>query len=394
MSTDFPFELSHRGELRFPRDPALGGWYTEEELNVVLDVLKESMDWRVGFRAKRYEVEFEDAFADYIGSRFAVAYNGAGSALEMVLRALDLQRDDEIVSCAINFVGTHVSVLGSGAKLVLCEPDTATLNLDPKDVERVLTSRTRAILVTHMNGLSADLDALRDVAERNPHPEFGPPLIIQDGARACGALYKGHKVGSHAWATVFSFQSKKLMTTLGEGGMVTTNDASLAARLRRYRSFGKNMHWGTNFKMSKLQAAVGLVQLRRLDTMNDKRIALAKQRNELLSGVSFLGLPHEPPNYRHVYYRYSLLVPPEWRREVRDKLIGILEDDYGVGCIVADRQTYVTHPLVREATLGQSTPRTDDVAERIICPSIHPLMTASENQFIVESILSAVNRVT
>ncbi|WP_262402231.1 DegT/DnrJ/EryC1/StrS family aminotransferase [Actinomadura sp. CNU-125] len=301
------------GELRFPRDPALGGWYTEEEIGAAVTAIRESMDWRVGFRAKHREVEFEDAFARFVGAAHAVAYNGAGSALDMVLKALELGAEDEVISCGINFVGAHVSVLGSGGRLVLCEPDPATLNLDPQDVERVITSKTRAILATHMNGLAADIDALLDIAARNPHPEFGPPLVIEDAARACGATYNGRRVGSLGWATVFSFQSKKLMTTLGEGGMVTTDDASLAARLRRLRSFGKNIHWGTNLKMSKAQAAVGLVQLRRLDAMNERRIHLARQRNEWLDNTVPLSLPYEHADRQHVYYRYSVLVPPEWR---------------------------------------------------------------------------------
>ncbi|MFE7497567.1 DegT/DnrJ/EryC1/StrS family aminotransferase [Streptomyces albidoflavus] len=382
--------LSNAGKPLFPRDPALGAWYSEEELEAAMEAIRESMDWRVGFRAKHREIEFEDAFARYIGAKHAVAYNGAGTALDMVLHCLDLQPGDEIISCGINFVGTHVSVLGAGGTLVLSEPDPSTLNLDPSDVERVVTPRTRAILATHMNGLSVDMDALLMVADRNPHPEFGPPLVIGDAARACGASYKGHKVGATGWATVFSFQSKKLMTTLGEGGMVTTDDPHTAERLRRLRSFGKNKHWGTNFKMSKVQAAVGLVQLRRLDDMNDRRIQLAYERNEMLRDVPRLSLPSEPEGYRHLFYRYSLLIAPDLRGTGRDNLIDILESQHGVGCIVADPQTYVTHPMVRNAVRGQHTPLTDEVAERLFCPSLHPLMTSEENQAVADAIRSAV----
>lgn len=379
--------------LRFPRDPALGAWYTEEELEAAMEAIRESMDWRVGFRAKHREIEFEDAFARYVGVEHAVAYNGAGSALDMVLHCLGLQPGDEVISCGINFVGTHVSVLGQGGRLVLCEPDEMTLNLDPADVERVITPRTRAILATHMNGLSVDMDALIAVAERNPHPVYGPPLIIGDAARACGASYRGVQVGSQGWATIFSFQSKKLMTTLGEGGMVTTSDAQTADRLRRLRSFGKNQHWGTNFKMSKAQAAVGLVQLRRLDEMNNRRIRLAVERSELLRRVPYLSLPHEPEGYRHLYYRYSILVDPQLRGAGRDELMRVLEADFGVGCIVADPQTYVRHRLVREATRGQHCPRTDEVAERLVCPSLHPLMTSEENEYIAQAVEEAMQRI-
>jgi len=377
----------------FPRDPALGAWYTNEELEAAIDAIRESMDWRVGFRAKRYEMEFEDAFACYVGAQYAVAFNAAGTALDMVFYCLDLEQGDEVVSCGINFVGTHVSVIGQGGRLILCEPDVRTLNIDPADVERVVTPRTRAILATHMNGLSVDMDALLEVARRNPHPLYGPPLVIGDAARACGAMYKGRHVGSQGWATVFSFQSKKLMTTLGEGGMVTTNDARLTERLRRLRSFGKNQHWGTNCKMSKVQAAVGLVQLRRLDDMNDRRVVLAAERNRLLGNVSHISVPQEPEGYRHVYYRYSILVDRELREKKRDMLMHVLESEYGIGCMVADPPTYVTSQLVHEATLGQHMPITDEISDRLLCPSLHPLMTQKENRMIANAVVKSIGRI-
>jgi dTDP-4-amino-4,6-dideoxygalactose transaminase len=192
--------------------------------------------------------------------------------------------------------------------------------------------------------------------------------------------------------TVFSFQSKKLMTTLGEGGMITTNDSRMAHRLRRLRSFGKNQHWGTNCKMTKAQAAVGLVQLRRLDEMNDRRIALARERTTLLEDVPSLTLPREPKGYKHLYYRYSILAPREWRGSRRDRLINILESEFGVGCIVADPQTYAVHPLIREHVEGQKCPVTDEVAERLFCPSLHPLMTSEENRYISAAIREATER--
>lgn len=379
--------------LTFPRDPALGSWYTNEEIEAAIEVIRESVDWRVGFRAKRYEMEFEDAFACYIGTSFAIAFNAAGTALDMVLYCLDLQPGDEVVSCGINFVGTHVSVIGQGGKVILCEPDTESLNIDPADVERVITPRTRAILATHMNGLSVDMDGLLEVAGRNPHPQYGPPVVIGDAARACGATYKGHHVGSQGWATVFSFQSKKLMTTLGEGGMVTTNDNRLAERLRRLRSFGKNLHWGTNCKMSKVQAAVGLIQLQRLDEMNDRRILLSEERNRLLGDVPCLSVPLVPKGYRHVYYRYSILVDRELRGTRRDMLMHTLESEYGIGCMVADPPTYTTSRLVREATLGQHMPITDEISERMFCPSLHPLMTHEENTAIARAVKEATEKI-
>jgi len=145
--------------------------------------------------------------------------------------ALDLQPDDEVICPAVNFKGGPYAILGQGARLVFCEVDPRTLCADPEDVERRITPRTRAILVTHMNGLSADMDALLDVAERHPHPTHGPIKVIGDAARALGGEYKGSPVGKKGWMTIFSFHTMKLMTTLGEGGMITTDDPELAQLL-------------------------------------------------------------------------------------------------------------------------------------------------------------------
>ncbi|WP_037788522.1 DegT/DnrJ/EryC1/StrS family aminotransferase [Streptomyces natalensis] len=375
-------------------EPALGAVYTQAEVDAVLAALHESMDPHIGFRAKNREMIFEDAFGAYCGAQFAIAYNGAGTALDMVLHCLDLRPGDEVISGALNFVGAHVSVIRQGGKLVLSEIDPATLNLDPADVERRISDRTRAILVTHMNGMPADMKALERLAARHEHPVFGPPKLIIDAARACGAEDGEGPVGSRGWATIFSFQSKKLMTTLGEGGMVTTQDVNLAKRLRRLRSFGKNEEWGSNYKMTKLQAAVGLVQLRRLDAMNMKRIKLAQQRNELLRHVAELTLPPEFQGREHVYYRYALLVPPAWAGELRNEVMLTLNRNHGIGSIVADPPTYLTHPWIREHIGSHSLPLAESVAERLFCPALHPLMEHEENESMCEAIIATVQSIS
>ncbi len=254
-----------RPERDFPALPGLGGWYTEEEVEAVTRALRASMDWRTGFSGPQIG-EFEEAFAAYCGVEHAIALNSCGTGLDIAMVCLDLEPGDEVISPAITFKATHLAIIGQGAKAVLCEIDPRTFNIDPADVERRMTPRTRAILAVHNNGLSAFMDDLMEIAERHPHPEQGPPKVVGDAARACGAGYKGTKVGKMGWMNIFSFQTTKNMTTLGEGGMITTDDPHAAARARAYRSFGAGLgSWGTNYRMTKLQAAAGLVQLRRLD---------------------------------------------------------------------------------------------------------------------------------
>ncbi len=273
--------LARRLSREWQAEPMLGGWYTEEEIEAAVKAIRACMDPDVGFGFFCDEIlELEQKFAEYIGARYALSVTSAGTGLDAAVRALDLEPQDEVIVPAMNFRAAPYAVLGAGAKLVLCDSDES-LNADPADVEAKITPRTRAILVTHMNGLSAPMDEYLEIAQRHPHPKHGPLRVIGDAARALGGAYQGAKIGKQAWMTVFSLHTMKMMTTLGEGGMITTDDPDLMLRLRAIRQWGiavsddlevargkkgtGDMGWGSNYKMTKIQAAVGLVQLRRLD---------------------------------------------------------------------------------------------------------------------------------
>ncbi|MGK5543381.1 DegT/DnrJ/EryC1/StrS family aminotransferase [Streptomyces sp. URMC 127] len=380
--------------LRWPVEPAQGGWYTTAEHNAVRSVLAESDDWQVGWKSAGYVGAFEDAFAGFTGSRFAVAFNSGGTALEMLLHYLRLDPGDEVISCAVNFVGPLLAIISQGGKPILAEPEPNTLNLDPTDVERVLSRRTRAILVAHWNGAVADLRPFLDLAERNPNPIHGAPLVIVDAARACGGRTPtGARVGAEGWATMFSFESKKLMTTFGQGGMITTDDQALAEQLRRLRTYGGTEHWGTNQMMTKAQAAVGLVQLARLDEMNDARIARAHQRTRGLADVEELTLPPTLHDRQHVYYRHNLLVPESWAGEGRDELMNVLASEYGLGSIISDRPAYLFHRLISARTADQHCPRAEQLTGRLLCPYLHPRISVAEEEEITGAIARATARV-
>ena len=382
-------------DTKWDAEPMLGGWYTEEEIEAVVKAIRNSMDWSVGFGFFCDEiVEFEERFAEYCGTKYAVSITSCGAGLDIAMMTLDMKPGDEVIIPGTNYFGGHYSIVGYGGKIVLCEVDPKTFCADPADVEKRITPRTRAILVTHMNGLSADMDALIEVGERHPHPQYGPIPVIGDVARACGAEYKGTKVGKKGWMNVFSFHSMKLMTTLGEGGMITTDDPELYQRLRAIRMWGAETDgWGGNYKMTRIQAAVGLVQLRRLDEMNAARYERAQQRTELLKDVSELTLPSEPPGYKHSYYLYTCMVPREWAGEKRDRVMEMLRDDYGVGCGVLNPPAYETRPFVRQHTLGQKLPLSEELGARLFCPSLHPLMSEEDNEYIAAAIADAVDRV-
>jgi len=374
-------------------EPLLGSHYGEEEIEAVVRAIRSSMDPSAGFGFIVPEIEeFEQAFAAYVGTKHAVSISTASVGLDMAMRLLNLQPGDEVICPTINFRAAPMAVLGHGGRLVLCEADRSTLCADPADVEKRITPRTRALLVTHMNGLSAAMDELLEIAARHPHPQHGPIKVIGDAARAAGGGYKGTKIGKKGWLTIFSFHTMKNMTTLGEGGMITTDDDDIVARLREMRQFGGE-GWGSSYKMTKVQAAVGTVQLRRLDGFLAARRKLAQERSGMLAGCPHVVLPLEPEGYFHSYYMYTVMVSPEWRGGKRDRLIATLKDDYGVNCGIFNPPVHRVVPFIQRHTQGQQLPVSDELGERLSCPPIHPTMSQQDNQYIAAALWEAVERV-
>ena len=373
-------------------EPNLGGWYTDAEVEAAVRAIKDSSEWATGFGPNSPVIdEFESAFSRYCGTQYAIATNAGGTGIDMAMLSLDLEPGDEVICPAINYKSAHLAILGQDGKVVFCEVRPETLNLDPVDVEKRITTRTRAIFPVHMNGLSAPMDELMDIAERHRHPKYGPIKVIGDAARACGASYKGKKVGSRGWMNIFSFHTQKHMTTLGEGGMITTDDADLAHRLHNIKQFGGEEEWGSNYKMNKVQAAVGLVQLGRLDEMNRRRREAAHRRTRLLSGITELVLPFEPPEYEHIYYVYALLVKPEWAGEKRDKIITIMKEKSGIVCSVSNPPTYQRWPYITAKCGNPMLKISEDIGRRLLCPPLHPLLTEEQELYICASLLNAID---
>jgi len=382
-----------RPEVNLAGEPALGSVYSEEEIEAAVRTIRASMDPEFGFRTGGSEAEpFEAELADYFGTRYAVTVNSAGAGLDLAMRALDLQPGDEVICPSINFKAAPMAIVGQGGRWIPCEVDPRTLQADPTDVERRMTPRTRAILPVHMNGLSAPMDELLSVAARHPHPEYGPPKVIGDAARACGGGYKGGRIGKLGWMTVFSFHTQKNMTTLGEGGAITTDDDEAAERLRKLRFFGGQDGWGSSCLMTNVQAAVGRVQLRKLDALIDARRRVAADRTRMLQQADELTLPHEPADCRHSYYLYTILVPRSWAGEGRDRLCGMLRDEYCVNTIVANPPVHSTVPFLTKHVCDVRLPVSEDVGARLFCPPMHPAMSDADNRYICAAILDAVER--
>ncbi|MBM4085530.1 MAG: aminotransferase class I/II-fold pyridoxal phosphate-dependent enzyme, partial [Planctomycetes bacterium] len=339
-------------------EPLLGGMYGQEEIDAAVAAIEDSMDVSKGFGFSAPPIpDFERAFAEWCGVKHAVAVNSAGPGLDMAMRYLKLKTGDEVIVPAVNYQAAPLAVFGAGGQIIWGEINPRTFQLDPNDVEAKITPRTRAIFPVHMNGLSAPMDELIEVGRRHPRPQHGPIPVIGDAARACGGGYKDTKIGKAGLMTVFSFHTQKNMTTLGEGGMITTDDDNVERFCRSVRMYGSGVEeWGTSNVMTKVQAAVGLAQVKKLDGFIAARRRLARARDQMLDGLPEIIRPYEPPDCAHSYYLYTCLVCEAWAGAKRDTLIKMMADDYGVGCGVPNKPVYLTRRLLREHTPGQRLP--------------------------------------
>ena len=287
--------------------PVFGG----RELEYVTDAVRSGWVSSIG----PYVDRFEESFAAYVGVRHAIAVANGTVALHLVLHGLGIGPGDEVIVPDLTFAATAHAVLQTGAVPVLVDVEPSSWCLDPAAVERAIGPRTRAILPVHLYGQAADLTALGELAR-----DAGVPLV-EDAAEAHGATWAGRMVGSFGQASAFSFYGNKIITT-GEGGMITTDDAALAARLRFLKDHGmskERRYYHTelafNYRMTNLQAALGVAQLERIETFIAKKRLVHAWYRDALDGVPGLVLNPELPGSRNVCWMTSAVLPGGARRE-------------------------------------------------------------------------------
>lgn len=373
-------------------EPEPGSKYGPKEMYIAIrEVLKYTTYNK--FNYKNQITEFEKKFAEYIGVHYAVAVSGGGVAMDMILKSLDLSSDDEIISSAISFPGTHLSILNSGAKMILCNCNE-TLNISPDSLKSVITSNTRAVVITHMNGLSCNMNKIMEVIDEQEKKFNIKIKLIADSARTCGGKYNEKKTGSFEWATIFSFQRKKQITTLGEGGMIVTNDYNLYQQLLCMRSFGNGIQWGTNYKLTNIQAAIGICQLKKLNCLNNKRRKIAHKRtNTLKKYLPDFVYPQDNFMYYNTYYLYTLLVPDNWSEKMRDELIAELKNSYNIGCCVGNDVSYKKNAYIRARIHPYNLENSEKIGARVICIIIHPHLTYFQQKYINKSFIEAVTKI-
>jgi perosamine synthetase len=319
-------------------------------------------------RAGRVVEDFEERFAQAVGARYAVAVSSGTAALYLAYRAL-LEPDDEIIVPDFTFVATASMALAVGARPVFADVDPGTFTLDPADVERRITRRTRALAPVHLYGHPADIGALLRVARRHRL------AVIWDAAQAHGAHYRRRDVGSFQDVVCYSFYPSKNMTT-GEGGMLTTSDPKLAAEFRLARSHGEvsryhHIRLGFNLRLTDFAAALGREQLRRLPAAVRARRRNAASLTRLLEGTPGILLPRAAAGVLHAFNLYTLRLDPKALRILRDEFSKALARR-GIETAVHYPTPLHRQPIFRRYGSDRDFPESTRLAQTVLSLPVHP----------------------
>jgi dTDP-4-amino-4,6-dideoxygalactose transaminase len=322
---------------------------------------------------------FEAEFAAWVGCSHGVGVGSGTDAIFLALRALGVGPGDEVVTVAHTAVATVAAVEMAGASAVLVDIDPATYGMNPAKLQAVISPRTKAIIAVHLYGHPVDLDGVLAIANAKGIP------VVEDCAQAHGAALGGRRVGSMGRIAAFSFYPTKNLGALGDGGMVVTNDADLATRVREVREYGWRERYvsavtGVNSRLDELQAAVLRVKLRRLDADNDARRSLAARYTRALSDSSLV-LPVERPGARHVYHLYVV------RTAARDELQRRLKGE-GIGALVHYPVPIHKQPAYVGRLRGADRlPETERAATEVLSLPMYPELSSEEASAVVSAML-------
>ncbi|MCL1851869.1 MAG: DegT/DnrJ/EryC1/StrS aminotransferase family protein [Peptococcaceae bacterium] len=339
-------------------------------------------------------LEFEEAFAAYVGAGHAVAVNSCTSGLHLTLAGLGLGTGDEVITTPLTFVATVNTIIHTGARPVLVDIDPYTMNIDEKKIEQAVTSRTKALVPVHIAGYPCDMDSIMGLAGRHGLK------VVEDAAHAVYTQYKGNMIGGIGDATVFSFYATKNLVT-GEGGMITTNDEALAENLRLFSSHGLSHgawnrytsqgSWfyevlapGYKYNMTDIQAALGLSQLKKLDRMQKRREDIARHYNEAFADCPSIELPADSPDVRHAWHLYIIKLNMTEASVDRNTFIEKLKEK-GVGSSVHFIPVHY-HPYHREYFAGARYPVAEEVFERIVSLPLYPKMSDRDVDRVIQAV--------
>lgn len=335
--------------------------------------------------------EFEQCVANYVGAKYAVAISNGTAALHAACYAAGIGEGDEVITTPITFAASANCVRYCGGTPVFADIDPVTYNIDPEDIKRKITSRTKAIVAVHYTGQPCDMDAIHAIAKEHNL------IVIEDAAHALGADYKGKRIGSMSDMTTFSFHPVKHITT-AEGGMIMTNNKELYEKLILFRTHGitreKNLlskdegPWyyeqielGFNYRITDVQCALGISQMRKLDTFVAKRREIAKRYDEAFEKNSNIVIPHQKEGCNNSYHLYVIQVKNRDRRDVFEKL-----REAGIGVNVHYIPVYTFPDYQRHGYETVKCHHAEELYKHIISIPMYPDLKIGEQNYVIKNI--------
>jgi perosamine synthetase len=354
----------------------------EEEIEAVVKVMR-SGPLTNALGAGPTVTKFEKNYAKFAGVKHAVAVNTGTAALHSAIVAAGVKQGDEVILPGFTFVATAEAVVMAGGKPVFTDIDPETYNISPDEIEKNVTKKTKAIVPVDLYGLSVDIKPIRKLAAEHDL------AVVEDAAQAHGATYAGKPAGVFADAACWSLYASKNMTT-GEGGVVTTDSDEMAETLRLIRTHGEKAKYasvmlGYNYRMSEIQAAIGLVQLEKLPTFVAKRRENAKRLAKLLAASDRLKLPEESQERQHSWYLYTVRLQNATESE-RNKIVEELKKK-DIGAEVYYVNPVHLMPYYRKSYGERKLPETEKAARQVFSLPIHPGVTEAQVDYIGKTLL-------
>lgn len=363
--------------------------FTEEEVNAIKDVLlSNKVNYWTGTKCR----EFEKEFAEWTTAKYAIALTNGTVALDLALHALKIGAGDEVIVTSRTFLASASSIVNSGAVPVFADVDLDSQNITADSIQKVITHKTKAIICVHLAGWSCDMDPI--IALANKHNLF----VIEDCAQAHGAKYKGIPVGSIGHIGAWSFCQDKIMTTGGEGGMVTTNDENLWKKMWAFKDHGKSydavyntehapgFRWlhesfGTNWRMTEIQGVIGKIQLKRMQNWHEKRLENANQIWDVAKQLTALRVPTIPEDIEHAAYKCYVFVKQSelkngWDRDrIINEILALGVPCYSGSCSEVYLEKAFDNTGWRP---GESLANAQQLGQDSLMFLVHPTLTEAE----------------
>lgn len=363
----------------------------KDDIQSVVDVLKSDY-----LTTGPKIAEFEKMVADYVGAKYAVAISNGTSALHAACFAAGIQPGDEVITTPLTFAASSNCVLYCGGTPVFADVDPKTYNIDPEDIRRKITDKTKAIIAVHLAGQPCDMDEIHKIAKEHDL------LVIEDGAHALGSVYKGKKVGTLSDMTTFSFHPVKPITT-GEGGMIVTDNEEFYQKMMLFRSHGitrdenlmtrndgpwfyQQLDLGYNYRITDIQCALGCSQMKKLDRFLALRKEIVARYNEAFADCENIIIPYQLPETESGWHLYIVQVKNCDRRKVFEAL-----REHGIAVNVHYIPVYL-HPYYQEHGYKDVHCRNaEEVYSHIISLPLYPTLTEEQQQYVIETLKYVIN---